>query len=69
MLADVDTLLLLSLDHQLTNQSPTQEEINAVQRWLRRDGTRLILCPHHEVGVSEVPVNARERIPSTMETA
>src|SRR6185437_1899773 len=56
MLEDVDTLLLLSLDHQLTKQSPTQEEINAIQRWLRKDGTRLILCPHHEVGVSEDPV-------------
>jgi hypothetical protein len=55
MLADVDTLLLLSLDHQLTNQSPTQEEVNAIQKWLRRDGTRLILCPHHEVGASEDP--------------
>ena len=55
MLADVDTLLLLSLDHQLTNQSPTQEEVDAVQRWLRRDGTCLILCPHHEVGASEDP--------------
>ncbi len=53
MLEDVDKLLLLSLDHQLTNQSPTQEEINAVQKWLRRDGTCLILCPHHEVGASE----------------
>ena len=55
MLSDVDTLLLLSLDHQLTNQSPTPEEVNAVQKWLRRDGTRLILCPHHEVGASEDP--------------
>jgi hypothetical protein len=55
MLADVDTLLLISLDHQLTNQSPTQEEVNALQKWLRRDGTRLILCPHHEVGASEDP--------------
>ena len=55
MLEDTDTLLILSLDHQLTNQLPTQEEIDAVQRWLRRDGTRLILCPHHEVGVSEDP--------------
>ena len=55
MLEDVDTLLILSLDHQLTNQLPTQEEINAVQKWLRRDGTRLILCPHHEVGASEDP--------------
>jgi hypothetical protein len=55
MLADVDTLLLLSLDHQLTNQSPTPEEVNAVQKWLRRDGTRLILCPHHEVGASDDP--------------
>jgi hypothetical protein len=60
MLEDVDTLLLISLDHQLTNQSPSQEEINAVQRWLKRDGTRLILCPHHEVGVSEDP-STREK--------
>jgi len=55
MLSDVDTLLLISLDHQLTNQSPTPEEVNALQKWLRRDGTRLILCPHHEVGASEDP--------------
>jgi hypothetical protein len=53
MLGDVDTLILISLDHQLTHQSPTQEEIDAVQKWLRRDGTCLILCPHHEVGASE----------------
>jgi hypothetical protein len=55
MLSDVDTLLLLSLDHQLTNQSPTPEEIDAIQKWLRREGTCLILCPHHEVGASEDP--------------
>jgi hypothetical protein len=55
MLEDVDTLLMLSLDHQLTNQSPMPEEINAIQKWLRRDGTCLILCPHHEVGASEDP--------------
>lgn len=55
MLEDVDTLLMLSLDHQLTNQTPLQEEVNAIQKWLRRDGTRLILCPHHEVGASEDP--------------
>jgi len=53
MLADVDTLVLISLDHQLTRQAPTPEEIGAVQKWLRRDGTCLILCPHHEVGASE----------------
>ena len=55
MLEDVDTLLMLSLDHQLTNQLPTQEEVDAIQKWLRRDGTRLILCPHHEVGASDDP--------------
>jgi len=55
MLEDVDTLLMLSLDHQLTNQAPLQEEVNAIQKWLRRDGTCLILCPHHEVGASEDP--------------
>ena len=55
MLEDVDTLLMLSLDHQLTNQSPTPQEVNAIQKWLRRDGTCLILCPHHEVGASDDP--------------
>ena len=53
LLSDIDTLILISLDHQLTHQAPTQEEIDAVQKWLRRDGTCLILCPHHEVGASE----------------
>jgi hypothetical protein len=35
MLAHVDTLLLLSLYHQLTNQTPTPEEVDPVQKWLR----------------------------------
>ena len=55
MLGDVDTLVVMSLDHQLTRQAPTSEEVDAIQKWLRRDGTCLVLCPHHVVGESEDP--------------
>jgi len=52
VLADTDTLLLFGLDHMMTEQIPSAEEIEAVARFLSRDGTRLIIGPHHEVGVS-----------------
>jgi hypothetical protein len=53
VLADVDTLLVFGLDHNITGQDPTQEEIEAVRQFVSREGTCLILGPHHDVGISE----------------
>jgi hypothetical protein len=55
VLADADTLLVYGLDHNVTQQEATSSEIEAVQRFLQREGTCLILGPHHDVGVSDDP--------------
>lgn len=52
VLDDADTLLVFGLDHLLTEQEASPEEIDAVRRWLTREGTVLILGPHHDVGIS-----------------
>jgi hypothetical protein len=53
VLADADTLMVFGLDHMITNQEASPEEIEAVREFLRREGTCLILGPHHDVGVSD----------------
>lgn len=55
VLADTDTLMVFGLDHQLTEQEAAPEEIEAVRQFLTREGTCLVLGPHHDVGVSRDP--------------
>lgn len=55
VLADTDTLLVFGLDHNVTQQEASPEEIEAVRQFLSREGTCLILGPHHDVGVSDDP--------------
>ena len=55
VLADADTLLVFGLDHNVTQQEATPEEIEALHQFLKREGTCLILGPHHDVGVSDDP--------------
>lgn len=52
VLADADTLMVFGLDHNVTEQEAAPEEIEAVREFLTREGTCLILGPHHDVGVS-----------------
>jgi hypothetical protein len=52
VLADTDTLMVFGLDHMVTEQESASEEIEAVREFLTREGTSLILGPHHDVGVS-----------------
>src|SRR3954468_3684327 len=52
ILADTDTLMVFGLDHIVTEQEAAPEEIEAVRQFLTREGTCLILGPHHDVGVS-----------------
>ncbi|MQY26783.1 hypothetical protein [Nocardia aurantia] len=53
ILADTDTLMVFGLDHLLAGQDAAPEEIEALREWLRRDGTCLLLAPHHDVGFTE----------------
>ncbi|EPX57252.1 hypothetical protein D187_007006 [Cystobacter fuscus DSM 2262] len=52
VLADADTLLVFGLDHMVTEQEASTEEIEAVRNFLEREGTCLIIGPHHDVGAS-----------------
>ena len=58
ILDNTDTLMIFGLDHLVTEQEASTEEIEAVRQFLEREGTCLILGPHHDVGVSE---NLKER--------
>ena len=58
VLEDVDTLLVFGLDHSVTEQVASDAEIEAVRAFLGREGTRLVIGPHHDVGRSR---DAKER--------
>src|SRR5213076_3202160 len=53
ILADTDTLMVFGLDHLLSEQAAASGEIEAVGEWLQREGTCLLLGPHHDVGFTE----------------
>ncbi len=59
VLSDTDTLMVFGLDHMVTEQEAGKEEIEAIRQFLTREGTCLILGPHHDVGVSP-DLNERE---------
>jgi hypothetical protein len=52
ILHDTDTLMVFGLDHLVSEQEAAAEEIQAIREWLRREGTCLMLGPHHDVGLS-----------------
>lgn len=52
ILADTDTLMVFGLDHLVAEQEASPEEIAAIAQWLGREGTCLLLAPHHDVGAS-----------------
>ena len=41
VLADADTLMVFGLDHVLSEQEATSEEVEAIREWLKREGTCL----------------------------
>ena len=53
ILADTDTLMIFGLDHMVTDQEAAPEEIEALRTFLKREGTCVILGPHHDVGASD----------------
>ena len=61
MLADTDTLMVYGLDHMMSEQEASAGEVEAIQQFLAREGTCLILGPHHDVGASsDLKVRAME---------
>jgi hypothetical protein len=61
VLADTDTLMVFGLDHLVTEQEASAAEIEAIRHFLTREGTCLVLGPHHDVGVSaDLKVRAQE---------
>ncbi len=55
ILGDTDTMMIFGLDHMITEQEAGPEEIEAVRKFLTREGTCLLIGPHHDVGVSPDP--------------
>src|ERR1700719_4642233 len=53
ILADTDTLMVFGLDHILSEQEAAPGEISAIREWLQREGTCLLLAPHHDVGFTD----------------
>lgn len=53
ILNDTDTLMIFGLDHLLGDEEATPEEVAAIQQWLKREGTCLMLAPHHDVGFTD----------------
>ena len=53
VLADTDTLMVFGLDHLVSEQEAEQGEIDAIREWLDREGTCLLLAPHHDVGFTD----------------
>ena len=53
ILADTDTLMVFGLDHLPSDQTADTEEVEAIREWLKREGTCLLLSPHHDVGFTD----------------
>lgn len=53
LLRSLDTLIIVSLDHLTSGQQIGAEEQAALGRFLEREGTCLIVCPHHDVGADD----------------
>ena len=53
ILADCDTLMVFGLDHLAGEEHADPAEAEAIRNWLRREGTCLLLAPHHDVGFTD----------------
>jgi len=52
VLGDADTLLIFGLDHNVTGRQASAADVESVRDLLRREGTCLLIGPHHDVGAS-----------------
>src|ERR1700676_4599518 len=42
--------MVFGLGHLLSEQEAAPKEVAAIREWLKREGTCLLLAPHHDVG-------------------
>ncbi len=60
LIADLDTIVVISFDSFRTNQAATRPEIEAVRDFLARPDHLVFVCPHHDIGEAvEVSPQAR----------
>jgi hypothetical protein len=58
LLADIDTVIVISFDSLRTNQVAAPSEIRAVRHFLSDPDHLIAVCPHHDIG--EIPDTAAE---------
>ena len=63
ILDDTDTLMVFGLDHLRLRAGGRAGEIEALRKWLEREGTCLILAPHHDVGFTDDLEAAADGVP------
>jgi hypothetical protein len=50
LIKDIDTLIVVSLDHVRTGQTATAGEVDLVRAFLSTQGKCVVVCPHHDIG-------------------
>ena len=63
LIADADTIIVISFDSFRTGQAVSDGEIEAIGRFLDDPGHLVFVCPHHDIGeTSGAPAQAREAL-------
>lgn len=60
LLSSTDTLIIQGLDHDITGQVPSAEEVKAIERFLGRPETDLVVAPHHVIGNTSNAVHRKQ---------
>lgn len=50
LLSQFDTVIVVSLDHFRSAQQVQPAELDALRAFLKRSGSCLVVCPHHDIG-------------------
>jgi hypothetical protein len=50
---NLDTLIVVSLDHSRTEQAASAAEIEAIRAFLGREDHCVVVCPHHDIGAQD----------------
>ena len=60
LIADADTIVVISFDSLRTRQAASPVEVEAIARFLSHPDHLIFVCPHHDIGeTSEVALEAR----------
>ena len=50
LIADADTIVVISFDSLRTSQVPAETEVEAIRRFLDSPDHLIFVCPHHDIG-------------------